>query len=55
MSARILDKAKVSGPINKVGAPENRIEWLKPYPDAPARKPQSPVLGSIVTAHAISL
>ncbi|SRR6266542_6461762 len=36
----------------KVGAPENRIEWLKPYPDAPAQKPQSPVLGSIVTAHA---
>jgi len=22
---------------NEVGAPENRIEWLKPYPDAPAR------------------
>jgi len=23
---------------NEVGAPENRIEWLKPYPDAPARR-----------------
>jgi len=23
---------------NEVGAPENRIEWLKPYPDAPAQK-----------------
>ena len=21
---------------NEVGAPENRIEWLKPHPDAPA-------------------
>jgi len=32
----------------EVGAPENRIEWLKPNPDAPARKPQMPVLGWIV-------
>lgn len=37
---------------NEVGAPENRIEWPKPNPDAPALKPRTPVHGSIVTARA---
>lgn len=36
----------------KVGAPENRILGLNHGldPDAPARRPQMPVLGSVVTA-----
>jgi hypothetical protein len=31
------DRKQVERRDNEVGAPENRIEWLKPYPDAPAR------------------
>lgn len=35
----------------KVGAPDYRIERpLRPDPDAPAQRPQMPVLGSVVTA-----
>ncbi len=37
---------------NEIGPPDNRIEMARSlYPEAPAQRPQTPVLGSVVTAH----
>jgi len=41
---------KVSGATNEVGALDDKIERLKPNPDAPVQ-PRTPVHGSVVTAH----